>query len=95
MSNEQPDDDISATWRAIRAQRAEKRGDNREASARLLTQAGIGYTTANNGAHLIVRNGSFVVDFWPGTGKWRVRGLPNYNRGVNALIKAISKGTAS
>ena len=71
MSNEQPDDDISATWRAIRAQRAEKRGDNREASARLLTQAGIGYTTANNGAHLIVRNGSFVVDFWPGTGKWR------------------------
>lgn len=52
MPNEQPDDDVSATWRAIRAQRAEKRGDNREASARLLTQAGIGYTTANNGAQL-------------------------------------------
>lgn len=89
------DDDIGATWRAIRAQRAEKRSDNREASARMLTEAGIAYTTANDGVHLIVRNGRFVVDFWPGTGKWRVRGLPHYNRGVDALIKAISKGTAS
>lgn len=78
------DDDMGALWREHAAARQVKRADNREASASMLRDAGIPFVSKNEGAHLIVRND---IDFWPGTGLWRVRGSTQRHRGVSKLLK--------
>lgn len=66
-----------------------KRASNREASARNLAAAGIPFESKNNGAHLIVSAPGLVVDFWPGTGLWAVRGTNERRRGVRQLITRL------
>ncbi len=66
-----------------------KRAANRTQSTRLLTDKGIRFNSSNAGAHLIVTHNDTVVDFWPGTGKWIIRGSGEYCRGVFNLLKAI------
>ena len=88
--------DMGDYWRdvkpALKERSQQKRADNREQSARLLTEAGIQFVTRNSGAHLIVTaaNGR-TFDFWPGTGLWRMRGDPRDRRGVRSLIRAASQ----
>ncbi len=82
------DDDMGAYWRDVKAARQAKRADNRKSSPELLQEASIQYTTKNGGAHLIVRtDGGHVVDFWPGTGLWIMRGSTQRHGGVRKLIK--------
>lgn len=38
-----------------------------------LKRRGIVFTTHNEGAHLIVETNHGLVDYWPGTGKWKAR----------------------
>ena len=68
-----------------------KRASNRQSSGDALIAAGIGYTSNNGGAHLIVTLPDHVIDFWPGTGLWIVRGDTAKRRGVFKLI-AFAKG---
>lgn len=84
------DDDysIGETFRAMREESQERRAHHREASPRLLREAGIPFTEHNGGAHLIVDNPP-TVDFWPGTGKWIVRGTNKKMRGVLHLIRYL------
>ena len=87
--NGKPDDEsMGDLWRAIKAQRQEKRADNRKSSAELLREASIPFEKKNGGAHLIVRpvGSSMTVDFWPGTGRWAVRGLNRTEFGVHKLL---------
>lgn len=65
--------DDSELWKAFHDAGKAKRASNREASARLLTEAGIPFESKNNGAHLIVEGRECYIDFWPGTGKWHSR----------------------
>jgi len=55
--------DMGDDWRELKAERQLKRADNRDASARNLTDAGIPFETSNGGAHLIVSHAGLVVDF--------------------------------
>lgn len=64
----------------------EKHASNREQSTAMLAAAGIQFESKNAGAHLIVKASGFLIDFWPGTGLWQVRGLSNRKRGVRNLI---------
>lgn len=66
-----------------------KRAGNRENSAEILTQRGVSFTPKNGGAHLIVNHNGKVADFWPGTGKYQVRGAGPYKRGVFNLLKDL------
>lgn len=66
-----------------------RRAGNREESPKLLTAAGVTFTTHNLGAHLIVDGPECVVDFWPGTGKWIVRKGGPTGRGVFKLLKFL------
>lgn len=66
-----------------------KRAGNRENSADILAQRGISFTTNNAGAHLIVTHNHKTADFWPGTGKYQVRGTGQYKRGVFNLLKDL------
>lgn len=64
----------------------QRRAGNRENSAKILADEGIKFESKNLGAHLIVSGHSITVDFWPGTGKWIIRGGKT-GRGVFNLLK--------
>lgn len=72
-----------------------RRAGHRENSPAMLRGAGIAFVPKNNGAHLIVRHNDKVADFWPGTGKFGIRGEVDaegnqrYHRGVRLLIKRL------
>jgi hypothetical protein len=83
--------DVGDFWRDVNAARQEKRRSNRTGSPQLLTEAGIPFESKNGGAHLIVRANGAVIDFWPGTGLWIVRGSTQRHGGVRSLI-ALCKG---
>lgn len=67
----------------------EKRERNTLSSTQILIDRGVNFESHNNGVHLVVRHDSLVVDFWPSTGKWTVRGSGKYSRGVFKLLKLI------
>ena len=76
-------------WNALRSASQIKRSQNRDNSADLLRAAKIPFESNNMGAHLIVRPALSleVADFWPGTGKWIVRGSTmKHMRGAKNLI---------
>lgn len=70
---------------------AAKRAGNRDASVRLLEQAGIPFESKNGGAHLLVAG---RYDFWPGTGLWQARGEATKQRGGRRLIARIQAQVA-
>lgn len=72
----------------LKKESQERRASNRERSAELLREAGLPFESKNDGAHLIVTGHSVTADFWPGTGKFTVRGTGKYGRGVFNLMKA-------
>lgn len=85
------DDSMAAFWNDVNKARQEKRAANRDASPRLLTEAGIVFESKNFGAHLIV-GPARAWDFWPGTGRWSSRSAPAVTGfGVRNLINRIKK----
>ena len=80
--------EMGEMWRDLKKLRQEKRADNRENSAGWLTREGIPFESRSDGAHLIVTppHGP-LIDFWPGTGKWIVRGAKKHHRGVASLVR--------
>lgn len=85
------DDDMAFIWRAQKEASQQKRAENRENSASILKENGIEFTEHNLGAHLVVKASAKTVDFWPGTGKWIVRGGGKTSRGVYNLIKLLKE----
>ena len=79
--------DMAEVWEGYAERSKAKRASNREHSAQTLRTFGIEFTSHNMGAHLIVKCADQVIDFWPGTGKWFVRGEPKDKRGVMNLVK--------
>lgn len=72
-------------WRAMKQQ---KKRYNMASSTDILRERGIPFESKNGGVHLIVKAANMVVDFWPSTGKWTVRG-GRTSRGVFKLLKFI------
>jgi hypothetical protein len=87
--------DMGDYWRDVKPALIEeskrKRANNRESSARILTEAGIPFEAKNNGAHLIIETVEAFIDFWPGTGLWCVRGTDKYRRGEQHLILHLKR----
>lgn len=82
--------EVTEMWRDYRHERQEKRADNRRLSRERLTSEGIDFQERNDGAHLIVIGGpTCVIDFWPGTGKWKERGSNQHGRGVGRLVRLV------
>lgn len=77
-------------WRGYRAMRAEKRSQNRESSAQILERHEVTFLTRNSGAHLIITEPT-RIDFWPGTGLFIVSKTGTRGRGVQALLKEVSR----
>lgn len=90
MSIATDDEDIGDYYRAKREQSKAKRASNREQSTQMLVDAKVRFESKNDGAHLIINGGKTTIDFWPGTGKWLVRGDKRWNRGIAKLLGLIA-----
>lgn len=75
----------------IKEQNKVKKQSNLDYSTALLLETDFSVQIKNAGVHLIVGNNGVVVDFWPSTGKWIVRGGIT-SRGVGGLIRFLNKG---
>ena len=87
MNNYDDEYDVGESFRDMRDHGKKKRKQNRENSAIILTEAGVEHTIHNDGAHLIVQGKNYLIDFWPGTGKYIGRGGQCEGRGVRGLMK--------
>lgn len=75
------------TFRILKKQNQEKRAHNRHISQVALTERGYQFEVKNGDAHLIVQTACGVVDFWPGTGKFRVRASGDIGRGLEEFLE--------
>ena len=82
--------DTGDDFRAWKEDGQKRRENNREYSPKILEKEGIKFDVKNWGAHLVVHGNNETIDFWPGTGKWIVRGGKTA-RGVFPLIKYIKR----
>lgn len=82
--------DMGEMFNAYRTVRAEKKRDNLASSTELLRERGVQFEQKNDGVHLIVRGAGKVVDFWPSTGKFIVRG-GRTGRGVFNLLRIVQE----
>lgn len=78
--------EVGDMYKELQAASRVKRAANRQSSAQLLTDAGIDFDSKNGGAHLIIEADDNFIDFWPGTGLWKVRNDGRKGRGVKSLL---------
>lgn len=91
MSAKEPSADQLAQYESMAAESKVRRAANRDHGARRLDQAEVAYETKNDGAHLIVSHCGIVVDYWPGTGLWRVRSTGESQRGIGSLLTRLRR----
>lgn len=80
-------------WRDVRHEQQAQRSTNRERGAFQLTSRGFKFESKNDGAHLVVKHGGRTVDYWPGPGKWIVRGSRRRGHGVFDLMRLLEQTT--
>lgn len=85
--------DMGDDFRAMREYSKQKRASNRENGEAILQARSVRYSIHNDGAHLVIRNDAWeqIADFWPGTGKYKLRDGSEYKRGVFNLLKDLGK----
>ena len=66
-----------------------KKVDLMDSALKKLKDRGIQFTVRNKGLHLIVRYNKKVADFWPTTGRFKVRDEWGYRFGVDLLIEKL------
>lgn len=69
----------------------ERRASNTEKSTSILIEKAINFESKNGGAHLIVKHGGKVIDYWPSTGLWVDRKTMKRKGGVFQLIKYLER----
>ena len=80
--------DMGDSFKAWADFRQAKRKANRESSAQLLADAGVAFTSHNEGAHLKLEGG---WDLYPGTGLYTHESLPVRGRGVRNLLRELGR----
>lgn len=79
---------MKETFEAMKDHSKQRRSNNREKCAEVLTAAGVMFEARNNGAHLIVEGNDCFIDYWPGTGRWKTRnGEKGF--GVRSLLRHL------
>ena len=79
--------DMAEVFNDLRKYKQEKRASNTVASTQMLVKAGIKFKSFNGGVHLVLDHAVGMVDFWPSTGLWMLRGTTKRQRGVKNLLK--------
>lgn len=80
--------EIGEIFSALKHEKTLKKVANLEFSTELLVKNCISFDSKSGGTHLIIKKqGSDFADFWPSTGKYKLRGSNKYKRGVLNLLK--------
>jgi hypothetical protein len=82
-------EEVSDIYKVLYQRSKEKRANNRDASAKMLTDYNVRYLALNQGAHLVIQYDDLIIDFWPGTGLWIDRATRIKKRGVRNLINYV------
>lgn len=74
-------DDTMDAFKVMKEAKAERNAEQKVVSTQVLVNAGVRFTSHNNGHHLQIKNkiGVTIIDFWPSTGKWKSRGVQDFN----------------
>jgi hypothetical protein len=83
--------DMADGWAGWKEMKQKKRRWNMAASTALLTGAGVPFQSHNSGVHLVLSKGEELIDFWPSTGLWWIRGTSNKRRGIQKLIQHMKR----
>ena len=76
-------------WKELRVRRQERNLKRLHSSTQTLVDKKIHFASKNFGQHLIIKQNRTVVDFWPSTGKFKIRGENRCHTGINLLIKKL------
>lgn len=79
-------DDIGDYYRGKRQESQIKKADNQKSSTEILIEKNVTFESKNSGNHLIVAGKNGLIDFWPSTGKFIIRGGKS-GRGIFNLVK--------
>lgn len=77
--------EMGEVWREVRAARKEENRKRWDDALLALDAAGLSYCTPTAGCITVSQNPD-VVDFWPSSGKWRLRGATRNLHGLNELV---------
>lgn len=83
--------EIGEVFAALKEKRRAKKLSNIEHSTYMLVEKGFDIDIRNGGVHLIVKQGIYISDFWPSTGKFIFRGINKKGRGVKRLVAEFNK----
>jgi hypothetical protein len=80
--------EIGEMWRAVKKDRQARNQTRGETALIILKEKGVKFEKKNFGSHLIVegKNGK-LIDFWPTTGKFKLRGSKNYQGGIEKMLR--------
>lgn len=81
--------DMADIFNGWREHKQAKRASNTVQSTQALIDAGIPFESHNGGAHIVIKMGNAVYDFWPSTGLWWQRATKIKHRGVFRLIQTV------
>ena len=80
--------DMTEGWKSFNETKRQKKYQNQEQSTRILEKESIPFESKNYGTHLVIQTKP-VIDFWPSTGLWIVRGKDIKKRGVRGLLRYL------
>lgn len=78
--------DMAEAMGARKAVEQHRRSQERESAPKQLALAGISFKSFNDGAHLRIHARGVDIDFWPGTGRWKVCGNKKSRHGIESLV---------
>lgn len=82
--------EIGDCFAALRQEGRVKKSRNLEFATKYLIDNNIVFESKNCGLHLIVSNEHLIIDYWPSTGLFKVRGHDYQGRGINTLAGIIN-----
>jgi hypothetical protein len=81
-------------WQVVAQARKERRAEGRRRGTQALQHAGIAFSALDGGWHLRIETKDHVIDYTPGSGRWRIKGQAALNAGVRTLIHFINSDSS-
>jgi hypothetical protein len=75
--------------KAMREHRKEQRSAAYDFHHQRIQDMGVPHEAKNFGHHLILRVDKKVADFWPASGKWRIRKPDRWGTGLDFLLRLM------
>jgi hypothetical protein len=83
--------ELAEFYTATKKEKQERKARYRDYAPQALRQYYIPFKIFNDGGHIQIRDVGDMIDYWPGTGKFRDSGAKYVGRGLRNLIKYILK----